>query len=178
MPAKLTIAAKIMPSNNSNRGHGPLLQQEKSGHRALRRGRVSLPGQVYLVTTATGKRQRFFVDFPAGCAAARCFEDRAILGDAHMLAWVLMPDHAHWLLQLGEKDALGAVVNRLKSASARFVNRVLGRQGALWEPAYHDHALRSEENVRDVARYIIANPLRAGLVQRVGDYPFWNAIWI
>lgn len=70
------------------------------------------------------------------------------------------------------------VVNRLKSASARHVNRFIGRQGALWQRAYHDHALRSEESLREVARYIIANPLRAGLAHRIGDYPFWNAVWV
>jgi putative transposase len=171
------MPAKIMVADDSHRGHGPLLQK-KPGNRALRRGRVSLPQHAYLVTATTLKRQRFFVDFQAACTAARCFEDDAILGDARMLAWVLMPDHAHWLIQLGEKDALGVVVNRIKSASARLANRVLGRQGALWQPAYHEHALRSEENLRDVARYIVTNPLRAQLVQQIGDYPFWNAVWI
>jgi hypothetical protein len=32
--------------------------------------------------------------------------------------------------------------------------------------------------MRDVARYMIANPVRAGLVRRVGDYSFWNAVWV
>jgi putative transposase len=38
--------------------------------------------------------------------------------------------------------------------------------------------LRNEESVIDAARYIIANPLRAGLVKRVGDYPLWDAVWL
>jgi len=130
------------------------------------------------VSSATIGRHRFFLDFHAGCAAARCFENRAFLGDARMLAWVLMPDHAHWLVQLGESDPLSLVVNRIKSASARYANRALARKGALWEQAYHDHGLRKDEELRGVARYMIANPLRAGLVQRIGDYPFWNAIWL
>jgi REP element-mobilizing transposase RayT len=137
---------------------------------------VSIPNQVYLVTTVTAGRQRFFLDFKAACAAAGRFADPAPLGDARMLAWVLMPDHTHWLLHLGQKDRLETVVNRLKSGSARLVNGTLGRQGALWARGFHDHALRSEENIRDVARYVIANPLRAGL--RVWDYPFWNAVWL
>ncbi|MFV3290267.1 transposase, partial [Pseudomonas sp. NY11955] len=29
-----------------------------------------------------------------------------------------------------------------------------------------------------VARYIVANPIRAGLVSRVGDYPHWDAVWL
>lgn len=153
-------------------------QDENPGHWALRRGRISLPRQAYLVTCATASRQRFFNDFAAGCAAARCFENVGVLGDAHMMAWVLMPDHAHWLIQLGAKDSLSIVVNRLKSASARLSNRVLNRRGALWASAYHDHALRVEEELYDVARYIVSNPLRACLVKRTGDYTFWNTIWI
>ncbi len=151
---------------------------EKAGHQSLRRGRVSLPGQIYNITSVTVSRNPFFTNFRAGCAAARCFEDKHLLGDARMLAWVLMPDHAHWLIQIGDNDDLSTVVSRLKSASARQVNRVLERTGALWQRAYHDHALRNDEDVVTVARYIVANPIRAGLVQRAGDYPFWNAIWL
>lgn len=148
------------------------------GSRALRKGRTSLPGHSYLVTTVTRERKRVFEDFAAGCAAARCFEDSLVLGDARMLAWVLMPDHAHWLMQLGSSDALDAVVNRLKSASARNVNRTLHRSGPLWASGYHDRALRAKEDLRRSARYVIANPVRVGLVGDVCDYPFWDAVWL
>lgn len=144
----------------------------------MRKGRISIANGIYLVTATTLDRQKVFTDFDAGCAAGRCFEDKQLLGDAEMLAWVLMPDHAHWLLQLGEQDGLSTVVRRLKSASAQQVNRALNRVGALWAKAFHDHALRSEESLQDVARYVIANPIRAELVKRVGDYPFWNAVWL
>ncbi len=43
---------------------------------------------------------------------------------------------------------------------------------------YFDRAPRYEEDVKAAARYIIANPLRAGLVARAGDYPLWDAIWL
>lgn len=150
----------------------------KPGHHALRKGRISLPHQVYLVTTTTWQRQPVFLDFRAACTACRCFEDNTLLGDTRMLAWVLMPDHVHWLVQVGEKDSLSTVVNRLKSASGRQVNRLLGKQGPLWHKAFHDHALRAEEDLRKTARYMVANPLRAGLAQEIFDYPFWNAVWI
>jgi hypothetical protein len=38
--------------------------------------------------------------------------------------------------------------------------------------------LRRDEDLRAVARYVILNPVRAGLVQRVGDYPHWDAVWL
>ena len=71
---------------------------------------------------------------------------------------------------------LATVVNRIKSASAREANRALGRVGALWQRAFHDHALRSDEDVVAVAHYIVANPIRAGLARQAGQYPFWNAV--
>ena len=48
----------------------------------------------------------------------------------------------------------------------------------MWARSFHDHALRRDENLLTVARYIVANPIRAGLVRRVGEYPFWNAVWL
>ena len=172
-----------MPANEktSHAGRAPAISATMNstpGHHALRKGRVSIANGIYLVTATTFDRQKLFVDFDAGCAAARCFEDTRLLGDAKMLAWVLMPDHLHGLLQLGERDELSAVVNRMKSASARHVNHALGKSGAVWAKTFHDHALRSKEDLQDVARYIVANPLRAGLVTRVEDYPFWNAVWV
>lgn len=149
-----------------------------SRHAALRRGRVSLPGQLYLLTTTTSQRQALFADFPVACTVARTFNDPCLLDDARLLAWVLMPDHVHWLVSLGERFSLDELVLRLKSASARRVNAIRNTKGAVWAPAYHDHALRTEEDVQAVARYIVANPVRAGLVKRAGDYPFWDAVWL
>jgi putative transposase len=141
-------------------------------------GRASLPGQIYHVTTTTRDREPIF-DLPeAAFAAAACLHAPGGLGDASLLCWVLMPDHAHWLLRLGERDGLAGVVCRIKSASVRSTNAALGRSGAVWGRAFHDHALRCDEDLRALARYIVANPVRAGLVRRVGDYPFWNAVWL
>ncbi|PJI48114.1 MAG: transposase [Pseudomonas sp.] len=147
------------------------------GHQALRKGRASIPGGIYLLTTTTLQRKPLFSDFPMGCTVARCFDTRLALGENQLLAWVLMSDHVHWLLQLGVGESLHISVGRLKAVSARHFNEVHGRRGALWAAGYHDHALRNEAEVLSTARYIVANPIRAGLVRRVGDYPFWNAKW-
>ncbi len=118
-----------------------------------------------------------FADFTLGCLAARTFNDACRSGDVILLAWVLMPDHAHWLLQLGDGDPLSGIVNRLKSASARQVNRARHRRVAVWARAFHDHAIRGDESLESVAAYITANPVRAGLVTDIGDYPFWDTAW-
>jgi len=143
----------------------------------LRKGRVSRPGGIYLVTTVTHSRSRWFANFELATTCARELHAIAAGGHADHLAWVIMPDHIHWLLSLRESN-LGRVLNRFKACSARAVNARLDRTGPVWQRGYHDHGLRSEKDIRGTARYIIANPLRAGLCQRVGDYPYWDAVWL
>jgi hypothetical protein len=58
------------------------------------------------------------------------------------------------------------------------VNRLRQTEGALWDKGFHDRAIRKDENLKNAARYLIANPLRAGLVKDIGDYPYWNAAWL
>ena len=123
-------------------------------------------------------RQPLFSQATTAMAAAREMAHPRLAKTSELLAWVLMPDHFHCLAQLGAGDTLSQLVNRLKSASAREVNRVLKRSGPLWQSGYHERAVRREENLRTAARYIVANPLRAGLVDQIGDYPYWNACWL
>lgn len=144
----------------------------------LLKGRVSLAGQIYLVTAITDQRVSRFDDL--GCARLLVAEMR-LLNDTqalHSLAWVIMPDHLHWLLTLGEASELDKVMQRLKGRSAKAINRRLRRNGPFWQHGYHEHALRAEEDIVDIARYIVANPLRAGLAKRLADYPLWDAAWL
>jgi REP element-mobilizing transposase RayT len=94
------------------------------------------------------------------------------------LAWVVMPDHMHWLFELKDKMGLPSVIKQLKARSALAVNALLKRHGTLWQKGFYDHAIREEDDIRGIARYIIANPLRAGLVKHIGDYPLWDAAWL
>jgi putative transposase len=63
------------------------------------------------------------------------------------------------------------------SRSAISVNRATGGAGQVWQGAFHDRALRPGDEWQAMARYLVANPVRAGIVARLGDYPFWDAIW-
>lgn len=88
-----------------------------------------------------------------------------------------MPDHFHWLIELGD-SSLNELMRRVKANSSRAINRRRGTVGPLWQSGYHDRALHQEEDLQAVARYVVANPLRAELVDRLGDYPLWDAVWL
>lgn len=89
-----------------------------------------------------------------------------------MLAFVIMPDHMHWLMQLGGGHTL---INCNQTDEGIIFLRASKR---LWQEGFYDHALRRGEDAAEIARYIVTNPLRAGLVERLGDYPHWDAIWL
>jgi len=142
----------------------------------LRQGRYSQAGQIYHITATTHKRKPIFTELVTGRFLVRAMmEDLA----TETMAYVLMPDHFHWLIQLHEKADLTSSVSRVKSVSAHRINKYLGVKSAtVWQKGFYDHALRKEEDIVHVARYIVANPLRAGLVKSLSDYSFWDAIWV
>ena len=153
------------------------MKANKEGHKALRKGRYSQQGQYYLITTATHKRQTLFDDFCLAQRVVQCLYENEIKCNSKWLAWVLMPDHFHGLLELGE-ISLSKVVANFKGHSSFQVNKLQNKIGKVWQKSFHDHALRKDEDLKAISRYIIANPLRAGLVKNIGDYPYWNAVWL
>jgi REP element-mobilizing transposase RayT len=148
------------------------------GSHCLRKGRISLPGQAYLVTFTAAGRAPIFGDFELACVVSRAICDRDTWPHARLLAWVLMPDHWHGLIECHEAESLSRSVARAKAAATRARISGNGSGISLWAAGYHDHALRGDEAVLDCARYIILNPVRAGLVVSCRTYPFWDAIWL
>jgi REP-associated tyrosine transposase len=147
--------------------------------RDLRKGRISIPDQIYLVTTVTCRRQPTFKDFHSARTVIHSIQYIARTYDVESFCFVVMPDHLHWLFSLGNDNSLSQVVANVKRRSAYRINQHNNRTGVpVWQSGFHDYALRQEEEIRDVARYIVANPLRADLVDKIGDYPFWDAVWL
>lgn len=143
----------------------------------LRLGRFSESGRIYLLTVVVDQRQPFFVDWQLGRLVVRELRQAQEEGWGDFLTWVVMPDHMHCLVQLRDKT-LAELMCRIKSRSSLAVNQALGRRGRMWQKGYHDRAVRREDDVKALARYVVANPIRAGLVTRVHDYPLWDACWL
>lgn len=147
--------------------------------RDLRKGRVSILGQVYLVTTVTHQRKSIFTDFHNARILVDTLRYAEQTSAAESLCFVIMPDHLHWLFSLGDKSTLSQIVSNVKRRSAYRINQRYNRTGCpVWQHGFHDYALRKEDEIIDLARYIVANPLRAGLVEKIGGYPFWDAVWL
>jgi REP element-mobilizing transposase RayT len=80
--------------------------------------------------------------------------------------FLLMPDHLHALLSFPpSRETSRIVVNKWKEWSAKSV-------GIVWQRDFFEHRLRSDENRREKADYILQNPLRRGLVKKPEEWPF------
>ena len=144
----------------------------------LRLNRWSESDRIYLITTTTHRRHPWFANLHHGRLLVASLRFADARGWTTTWAFVVMPDHLHWLVALGDRIALSEVVGRVKSYSARRLITASGIEDRVWQPGFHDHALRREEDLAATARYVIANPVRAGLVRSVGDYPLWDARWL
>ena len=147
-------------------------------YNALRRGRFSESGREYLVTAVVERRKPVFTDLYVARRLINELQRLEEEGTVRWLAWVVMPDRFHGLLTLAGEHQLGMAMNLLKGRSSRAINARLGRAGRLWQTGFHDHALRREEDRQAIASYILANPLRNGLVADIGDYPHWDSAFI
>jgi REP element-mobilizing transposase RayT len=155
------------------------MSTDRAHARNLRRGRVSMAGGAYHVIFSTHGARPLFRDLYLG----RIVVDGMRWQDANRrtstLAFVVMPDHVHWLFTLGHAVALADVMSRLKGFTARRINASTGCAGIkVWQAGFFDHAVRHDEDLRAIARYIVANPLRAGIVTSLGDYALWDACWV
>lgn len=76
-------------------------------------------------------------------------------------AWVVMPNHVHVVLQTPRR--LGAIIHSWKSYSSKEANRILKREGKFWQDDYFDRMIRSPEDLQRTIKYVLENPIKAGL---------------
>ena len=131
----------------------------------------------YLATTCTALRRPVFSErWLATEVTGRLRQDAASF-DFVVQAYCLMPDHLHVLLEAtSERADLLASMTRFKQTTGVSYRQQTKRQ--LWQPGYHERRLRDEEASDAVARYVLENPVRAGLTNALGEYRFaWSDVY-
>ena len=81
-----------------------------------------------------------------------------------LIAWCVMPNHVHGLIETWENWPLANIVHSWKSYTAHEANQALGRSGTFWFREYHDRFIRDERHLANAVEYIERNPVKAGLV--------------
>jgi putative transposase len=94
-----------------------------------------------------------------------------------LIAWVVMPNHVHVLIEQIEGFRLGEIVRLWKSFTAKKINERTASKGSLWARDYFDRFIRNEEHFENAIAYIELNPVKAGLVERAQDWVFSSHGW-
>ncbi len=127
--------------------------------------------QRYSLTFCTDFRNRYFENAAVVQLVLTQFVRVADREGFSILAYCFMPDHLHLLIE-GLRDDSDAkkFITKGKQCSAHAHARTFGNR--LWQPFGYEHVLRTNEKAIITARYILQNPVRAGLARTVLEYPF------
>jgi len=136
------------------------------GHAALRRGRYSQPAAEYFLTICAEAGQTGLVVQPVADAIMNEARLMSADGTWNLLCAVIMPDHLHLLINLGERLSLGKAMQRLKAKTSA----TLRAQDIGWERGFFDRQIRPDDDRLAIFRYIYLNPYRAGLVAMSGKW--------
>jgi len=140
-----------------------------------RTGRVVLPNYAHHIVQRGHNRQVVFAaedDFRYYLDTLQTW--KAAYG-VKVYGFCLMANHVHLVLEPSEEVAmLGCLMKRLAGRQTRFVNRLEGRRGTLWESRYKSSPIQTDEYLLACCRYIDLNPVRARMVAVPQDYP-WSS---
>ncbi|HEX6904233.1 MAG TPA: transposase [Thermoanaerobaculia bacterium] len=93
-----------------------------------------------------------------------------------LIAWCLMPNHVHALIETAEPWPLGAIIHSWKSFTSHEANRILRRSGDFWFREYFDRFIRDEQHFVNAVTYIERNPVKAGLAGSPEEWR-WSSAW-
>lgn len=109
---------------------------------------------------------------------ARTVEDTLLHDDTthyRLLAWCVMPNHVHAVIEQLPDVSLDSIVQAWKSVSAHKINSMLGRTGRLWRREYFDRFMRDDDHLSSVIGYVEANPVTAKLTANAHQWTWSSA---
>ncbi len=139
-----------------------------------RKPRFFLPNTPVHAIQRGNNRQAVFFDESDYQFYLDCLKLAAEKYSCRIHAYVLMTNHVHLLVTPENSDSLSRMFQYVGRFYVSYVNNTYGRTGTLWEGRYKASLVEEENYLLRCYRYIELNPVRAGMVKRVEDYP-WSS---
>lgn len=94
-----------------------------------------------------------------------------------LIAWVIMPNHVHILIQNFGGCLIADIMHSIKSFTSHEANKILGRKGRFWSKEYFDRYIRNGRHFAATVKYIEQNPVKARLCKNPEDWEFSSAYY-
>lgn len=138
-----------------------------------RRPRLHVPGGLYHVVLRGNGRQTIFFDANDRYRWESLLEEGVSRYSHRIHAYCWMTNHVHLAIQCNDVP-LSKFMGFVASQYARSTNRKINRSGHLFERRYRAMLVQADSYLLELVRYIHQNPLRAGIVDEIGDYQ-WSS---
>lgn len=86
--------------------------------------------------------------------------------------YVIMPNHLHLILNVGNKGNISDIMRDLKSHASYEINKLLNKKSGFWQENFYEHAIRNEQDFTEKMNYIHNNPVKANFVKDPGDFKY------
>jgi REP element-mobilizing transposase RayT len=130
-------------------------------------------GLAHVISRGNRRQQLFFCERDYRLYLELLEEALARYG-VRCYAYCLMPNHVHLLLD-GSQEAISQLLWRVNGRYAQWFNRSYGLSGHVFQGRFWSEAIESEQHLLELARYIVNNPVRAGLVADAREWP-WSSL--
>jgi len=135
--------------------------------------RLEYPGAVYHLTSRGNARQDIFVDATDRRIFLELLGEQVRQHGWICYAWCLMDNHYHLLIETPEAN-LSRGMQSLNGCYTQRFNRRHQRVGHVFQGRYKSILIEKESHLLEVSRYIVLNPVRAGMVKEAGEW-MWSS---
>jgi len=156
------LCAKLVPGTGCDSGAG-------YGRQMPRPPRLQAHGATYHLTTRGNRKQEIFVDTRDRLRFLQLVQEVVDLLGWACHAYCLMTNHYHLLVQTPEAD-ISTGMHRLNGVYARWFNWRHNYGGHLFERRFHDELVEGDAHLLELTRYVVLNPVRAGLRSHAGEW--------
>jgi len=136
--------------------------------------RLTLAGYPHHVIQRGNNRQPIFAREQHYQDLLGLLGDNATRFDVAIHAYVLMGNHFHVLATPADAQGLPLMMQAVGRRYVRHFNDAQGRTGTLWEGRYKSSLIQTDRYLLACMVYIDLNPVRAGLCESPGEYP-WSS---
>jgi len=139
------------------------------------------PASIHAFEQEYCRKIETYLDTNTGCCWLKDSRIAALVANAlrffdgqryDLHTWTIMPNHVHVLFTLYESFKLSSIAHSWKSFTAKEANRLLSRSSSFWQPESFDRLIKSQRQMEFTIRYILNNPVKAGLCGEVFGWPW------